>query len=353
MMDSDSKVYAMLINAHARDEINEYQFKYYADKLFSYPDEVKAVAYNDYLLSDIWKEKRRKIIKLYNNECYICGNQNNLQVHHLTYERLGAELEDDLVCLCADCHSRIHEIKDFISAEREENKELFLTPKTDALEKGLKSQLIEVQKQINSLVTRMKTAECLEDGSIVKLIADMYSGCFGDATIRKHLPKIGRIISETCNLRGFAPYITKAISSATKANSEKKFLHSLSFVRENNANSKNCNQHDTQQHKRSEPFTPEQLEAAWKHFIEQNPSYIILLSAMRNSSPVHVKDTTYRVEVENNVQVEALNSNMSKLLGFLHNEVENDSLSLQVVCAPKAIESVPYTPKRIFINKRL
>lgn len=75
---------------------------------------------------------------------------------------------------------------------------------------------------------------------------------------------------------------------------------------------------------------------------------------MRNSCPIHVKDTTYRVEVENNAQVESLNSNMAKLLGFLRNEVENDSLSIQVVCAPKAIESVPYTPKkRIIINKKL
>ena len=40
-----------------------------------------------------------------------CGETHNLQVHHLTYENRGYEYrthETDLVTLCKDCHSALH-----------------------------------------------------------------------------------------------------------------------------------------------------------------------------------------------------------------------------------------------------
>jgi len=32
-----------------------------------------------------------------------------LHVHHLTYDNLGRELDDDLIVLCNDCHKQVHE----------------------------------------------------------------------------------------------------------------------------------------------------------------------------------------------------------------------------------------------------
>ena len=56
---------------------------------------------------------------------------------------------------------------------------------------------------------------------------------------------------------------------------------------------------------RTAAFTPEQFTQAWQHYIEQNPGEIILLSAMRNSVPQRLNDTTYQVEVENTVSTMA------------------------------------------------
>ena len=41
----------------------------------------------------------------------ICGETERLQLHHLTYERVGAERLDDLTPLCANCHAMIHELE--------------------------------------------------------------------------------------------------------------------------------------------------------------------------------------------------------------------------------------------------
>lgn len=35
----------------------------------------------------------------------------DLQVHHITYERLGCHEIDDLITLCRPCHTKIHSIE--------------------------------------------------------------------------------------------------------------------------------------------------------------------------------------------------------------------------------------------------
>ena len=99
-------------------------------------------------------------------------------------------------------------------------------------------------------------------------------------------------------------------------------------------------------------FTAEQLVEAWKHYIEQNPGEIILLSAMRNSLPQKVNDTTYLIEVENTAQVEAINSNMTKLLQFLRNEVGNDMVALETKISPKGVSTMAKTDREIVADMR-
>ncbi|MBR5117046.1 MAG: DNA polymerase III subunit gamma/tau [Muribaculaceae bacterium] len=99
-------------------------------------------------------------------------------------------------------------------------------------------------------------------------------------------------------------------------------------------------------------FTPEQLVGAWKHYMEQNPGEIILLSAMRNSMPQKVNDTTYLIEVENTAQVEAINSSMTKLLQFLRNEVGNDMVALEIKISPKGVSTIAKTDREIVADMR-
>jgi 5-methylcytosine-specific restriction endonuclease McrA len=59
-----------------------------------------------YLKSFKWHKLRRKIIKSRGALCQDCGSKKDLQLHHLNYERLGAERGTDLRLLCKDCHEK-------------------------------------------------------------------------------------------------------------------------------------------------------------------------------------------------------------------------------------------------------
>ena len=64
--------------------------------------------YQAYIGSNAWKHKRehRKNLDCY--KCNQCPRVNNLTVHHITYERLGDELMEDLITLCGHCHHTHH-----------------------------------------------------------------------------------------------------------------------------------------------------------------------------------------------------------------------------------------------------
>ena len=40
--------------------------------------------------------------------CEICREKKATQVHHLTYERWGNELDEDIIAVCVDCHTGEH-----------------------------------------------------------------------------------------------------------------------------------------------------------------------------------------------------------------------------------------------------
>lgn len=70
------------------------------------------IDYYSYIQTEAWRDQRMKILRRDNFQCVCCGTAKNLHVHHITYENLGAEEEDDLVTLCADCHARVHNMPD-------------------------------------------------------------------------------------------------------------------------------------------------------------------------------------------------------------------------------------------------
>jgi 5-methylcytosine-specific restriction endonuclease McrA len=61
-----------------------------------------------YYASPEWHQRRALKLAEAGHRCQTCGTIGTLQVHHLTYRRLGRERRSDLRVLCCGCHSRVH-----------------------------------------------------------------------------------------------------------------------------------------------------------------------------------------------------------------------------------------------------
>ena len=70
--------------------------------------------YDRYIQSVAWERKRLERLEIDGHACVMCGRpedrcRNGLQVHHISYTRLGNEdVGNDLVSLCPGCHKKIH-----------------------------------------------------------------------------------------------------------------------------------------------------------------------------------------------------------------------------------------------------
>jgi hypothetical protein len=65
--------------------------------------------YDDYLRSSHWINLRAMMRARAGGCCKRCGcASKRLEIHHLTYERIGRELESDLIALCPGCHAEEH-----------------------------------------------------------------------------------------------------------------------------------------------------------------------------------------------------------------------------------------------------
>lgn len=66
--------------------------------------------YNEYLYSNEWRTIRGSILSRDLESCLNCGDTASLQVHHITYDNVGQELNEDLITLCKSCHIEIHNV---------------------------------------------------------------------------------------------------------------------------------------------------------------------------------------------------------------------------------------------------
>lgn len=66
--------------------------------------------YSKYLHTKEWIARRDKIREK-RKVCEICGRDDRLQVHHLNYDNLGNEKDEDLMLLCETCHQYMHKDK--------------------------------------------------------------------------------------------------------------------------------------------------------------------------------------------------------------------------------------------------
>ena len=65
--------------------------------------------YDKYLLSEHWRLVKQAYYSSDRPQvCAKCGAEHDRDLHHLTYERIGRELLDDLICLCRSCHNLEH-----------------------------------------------------------------------------------------------------------------------------------------------------------------------------------------------------------------------------------------------------
>lgn len=67
--------------------------------------------YETYLKSKKWTDFKAKVIGMRGFNCELCKSQKNIQLHHLTYERLGKEDINDVMILCKKCHEKAHKLQ--------------------------------------------------------------------------------------------------------------------------------------------------------------------------------------------------------------------------------------------------
>jgi hypothetical protein len=62
--------------------------------------------YTAYMHSDKWRKRKERLYAKRGRVCEMCGETWPLEVHHKTYDRLGHELDDDLLIVCVTCHPK-------------------------------------------------------------------------------------------------------------------------------------------------------------------------------------------------------------------------------------------------------
>jgi len=64
--------------------------------------------YTAYMASPAWAAFRIAYYRTHARACAACCATRYVELHHVTYERLGAERADDVVPLCLSCHEHVH-----------------------------------------------------------------------------------------------------------------------------------------------------------------------------------------------------------------------------------------------------
>lgn len=65
--------------------------------------------YQDYMDSRAWAQRKIVYWQAHDRRCRRCANDVAVQLHHLSYERMGREPDEDLMPLCQRCHSLAHQ----------------------------------------------------------------------------------------------------------------------------------------------------------------------------------------------------------------------------------------------------
>lgn len=88
-------------------------------------EDLTIMDYSKYLKTKYWKEVKSTIHDIVGSKCEICGNDSNINVHHLNYDNRGAETLNNLVCICGKCHAAIHKNRKGMFIKEMNNREQF------------------------------------------------------------------------------------------------------------------------------------------------------------------------------------------------------------------------------------
>ena len=102
--------------------------------------------------------------------------------------------------------------------------------------------------------------------------------------------------------------------------------------------------------RKREEFTDEAFMQAWHEFIRSVPEQQILVSAMRNATPMRRENLEFDVMVDHPAQQQAFESAMPRLLRFLRERLNNDFLTVKAIINPDK-EIVKYLPPQEFLKK--
>lgn len=213
------RIYEFLLSMYDDGLMDMREMEKYFRRLFGedfFKEKEFEIRYETYLASPEWKKKRAEIKDFYGNKCYICGDENNLEVHHIDYKGLGHETEYDTVCLCHDCHMKMHELKDAMGPIKPDSPVINcedLYPRAHAWHKEMKEELYKMHNFVDSTFKKLKHAECMTSGGPIEKLTTKYVDLLGKKTIRQHLPRIGSIVGETCGFYSVGPCITSGIRS--------------------------------------------------------------------------------------------------------------------------------------------
>ncbi len=99
--------------------------------------------------------------------------------------------------------------------------------------------------------------------------------------------------------------------------------------------------------KRSEPFTEQQLLAAWKHYIDTHPQEKLVTGTMVMAKPKKVSDTLYEIEVASPGQKEFFENSKQDILESLRTAVQNDALTIEVSVSENLTTHRIMTPREV------
>lgn len=77
--------------------------------------------YISHLLSESWKEQKKRLVEIFWNKCEACGWIESIQCHHGSYSKLWNEPLHHIFLLCYKCHKEYHEKCIIISIQETEH----------------------------------------------------------------------------------------------------------------------------------------------------------------------------------------------------------------------------------------
>lgn len=99
-----------LFRKEAKQGVKDRKRKRALKRFLTQEKKSRRVVYSEHMSSDKWKFFRDQIINERGDMCERCGKIGNgpLNIHHLTYARLGHELPEDVKVYCLPCHKLMH-----------------------------------------------------------------------------------------------------------------------------------------------------------------------------------------------------------------------------------------------------